>query len=117
MTEIKQVIVVRKDLGMKTGKIAAQTAHASIEALSKAENKTPGIALEWRENGMPKIVLKVNSEKELLELFMEVKKELPAALIKDAGRTQITPGSATCIGIGPADEAKIDKYTSKLKLL
>jgi len=117
MSEIKQVIVVRKDLGMKTGKIAAQSAHASIEALSKTEKKDPQTASEWRESGMPKVVLKVNSEKELLELFMEVKNELPAALIKDAGRTQVKPGSPTCIGIGPAEEAKIDKYTSKLKLL
>lgn len=117
MDNIKQVIVVRKDLGMKTGKIAAQASHASIEALEKAKKKNKQIAREWRESGMEKVVLKVNSERELLELFEAAKRELPCALIRDAGRTQVKTGSITCIGIGPAKEEKIDKFTGKLKLL
>jgi len=117
MGTVKQVIVVRKDLGMKPGKIAAQSAHASLEALEKAKKKNPEKVKEWRETGMEKVILKVTSEKELLEIFMAAKKELPTALIKDAGRTQVKAGSATCIGIGPAEENKIDKYTGRLKLL
>jgi len=117
MSELKQVIVVRKDLGMKPGKIAAQCAHASVEAIEKTEQQTHGIVEEWKASGMPKIVLKVNSEKELLELFMQIKKLIPTALIRDAGRTQVEPGSITCIGIGPAKEAEINKFTGKLKLL
>lgn len=117
MSKVKQVIVVRKDLGMKPGKIAAQTAHASLEAFKKAKKKNPGKVREWEEQGMEKVVLKAESEKELLEIFMAAKKELPCTLIKDAGRTQVKAGSTTCIGIGPAEESKIDKYTGKLKLL
>jgi len=117
MSELKQVIVIRKDLGMKPGKIAAQCAHASVEAIEKTEIKTPGVVQEWKAGGMPKIVLKVNSEKELLELFMQIKKLIPTALIRDAGRTQVEPGSITCIGIGPAKKSEIDKFTGKLKLL
>ena len=117
MGEIKQAIVVRKDLGMKPGKTAAQASHASVEALEKARKKEPGIEEQWEENGKEKVVLKVNSERELLELFQAVKKEMPAALIKDAGRTQVEPGTPTCIGIGPWREAEIDKFTGKLKLL
>ena len=117
MNELKQAIVVRKDLGMRPGKIAAQASHASVEAIEKTEIKTPGVVEEWKANGMPKIVLKVNSEKELLELFMQIKKIIPTALIRDAGRTQVEPGSITCIGIGPAKEEEINKFTGKLKLL
>jgi len=117
MGAVKQVIVVRRDLGMKPGKIAAQASHASVEALEKARKKGPGIGEQWEENGKEKVVLRVESERELLELFQAVKKEVPAALIKDAGRTQVRPGTATCIGIGPWEEEKIDKYTGKLKLL
>ncbi len=117
MANIKQVIVVRKDLGMKTGKIAAQTAHASLEALEKAKKKNPREVEKWKKTGMEKVVLKVESKKELLEIFTAAKKELPTALIKDAGRTQVTPDSITCLGIGPAEESKIDKYTGHLKLL
>ncbi|MEM0360144.1 MAG: peptidyl-tRNA hydrolase Pth2 [Candidatus Diapherotrites archaeon] len=115
MNGIKQAIIVRKDLKMGAGKIAAQAAHASLAALEKTKNTE--IVEKWKAEGMPKIVLKVASEKELLELFMKAKKELPCALIKDAGRTQVEPGTATCIAIGPAEESKINKYTGKLKLL
>ena len=47
----------------------------------------------------------------------KLKKILPCALIKDAGRTQIEPGTITALGIGPALESDIDKYTKDLKLL
>ena len=115
--ELKQIIVIRTDLKMQKGKLSAQSAHASVEALEKTRIKFPKWVKEWRETGMQKIVLKVSSEKELLELFESVKKEIPTALIRDAGRTQIPSGSKTCIGIGPAPENLIDKYTKELKLL
>lgn len=113
----KQAIIVRKDLKMGTGKIAAQSSHASVTALEKTQQKNEEWAQEWKNQGQQKVVLKVNSEKELLELFEKAKKELPCALIKDAGHTQVEPGSVTALGIGPAPEEKIDKYTAKLKLL
>ncbi len=115
--EFKQAIVIRTDLKMQKGKIAAQSAHASLAALEKTLEKKPGWVSEWKSRGQQKVVLKVESEKELLELFEKVKKILPAALIKDAGHTQVAPGSATCIGIGPAPENELDKFTGKLKLL
>jgi len=115
--ELKQVIVVRTDLKMGKGKIAAQCAHASLSALEKTRQENPAWAEEWMEQGQKKVVLKVSDKKELLELFEQIKKNLPAALIKDAGLTQIKNGDITCIGIGPAPEAEIDKFTSKLKLL
>lgn len=66
---------------------------------------------------MEKIVLKVDSKKELLEWFERLKKKFPTVLIKDAGRTQIAPGEPTCIGVGPAPENEIDEHTKELKLL
>ncbi|MEW6294703.1 MAG: peptidyl-tRNA hydrolase Pth2 [Candidatus Diapherotrites archaeon] len=117
MTEFKQAIVVRTDLKMGKGKIASQCSHAAIDSFIKTQKKFPEWAEEWKEQGMQKVVLKVSSERELTELFEKAKKELPASLIRDAGRTQVKEGSITCIGIGPAPEEKIDKYTGKLKLL
>ena len=72
--EFKQVIVVRTDLKMQRGKIAAQSSHASVEAMEKTKKKFPAWVEEWRETGMQKVVLKVGSEKELVELFEKVKK-------------------------------------------
>lgn len=114
---LKQVIVIRTDLKMEKGKACSQTAHASLEAFLKTQQKDRKIAQAWLENGMPKIVLKVDSRKELLELFEAAKKQIPAALIHDAGLTQIKPGEATAIALGPWEEKEIDRFTGKLKLL
>lgn len=114
--EYKQAIIVRTDLGMKRGKIAAQASHASVSAFLKAQIKDPIAVKNWLPF-QKKIVLKVNSEKEILMLFESLKDILPCALIKDAGRTQIPPGSITALGIGPGPESEIDKYTKNLKLL
>lgn len=111
----KQAIVVRSDLKMGKGKIGAQSAHASVLALYKADERD---AAAWRAGGMKKICLKVASEKELIQIFNEAKRaRLPAALVRDAGFTQIEAGTATAVGIGPAEEARVDAVTGKLKLL
>ena len=115
--ELKQVIVVRTDLGMGKGKIGAQCAHASLEAYEKAKKKNTALVEDWKNSGQAKVVVKVASEHELIALFEKVKNTLPASLIRDAGRTQIEEGSPTCVGIGPAPEAEINKFTKGLKLL
>lgn len=115
---LKQAIVVRKDLGMGAGKIAAQSCHASLNAYRKALEKDEDAAREWSEGGAEKIVLKVQTEKELKLIYGQaLKAKLPAALIVDAGHTQIPAGTSTAVAIGPAQEAKIDAITGALKLL
>ncbi len=111
----KQAIIIRNDLQMGKGKIAAQASHASLQSYLKTDEETRD---EWEAEGMKKITLKVNSEKELFEIFNAAKKrKLPAALIHDAGQTQVEPGTVTSVAIGPADEDEIDVITGKLKLL
>jgi peptidyl-tRNA hydrolase, PTH2 family len=115
MSEYKQAILVRTDLKMSKGKLAAQVAHASVEAVlnSSKLKVTP-----WKNIGMKKIILKVEDQKELIKYQRLAKNEkLVASLIKDAGRTELKPGTITCLGIGPDKEDKIDKITSKLKIL
>ena len=115
MSELKQVILVRQDLNLPKGKLAAQVAHASVEAVFHSDKK---LVKEWHENGMAKIVLKVKDEKELLKYFQEAKDEcLAVSLITDAGRTVVAPGTRTCAAIGPDEEEAIDKITGKLSLL
>lgn len=110
----KQVIVVRNDLKMGKGKLVAQACHASLGAVMLADKKT----LKKWERFAKKVVLKVDSEKEILEIYKKVKKEkIPCFLVKDAGLTQLEPGTMTALGIGPAENKKIDKTTGKLKLL
>ncbi len=112
---MKQAIVIRSDLGMGKGKIAAQASHASLAAYIRADEETRD---EWFEQGGKKITLKVASEKELLELFNKAKKrKIAAVLVRDAGHTQVEPGTLTALGIGPAEEDEIDVLTGNLKLL
>lgn len=111
----KQVIVVRTDLKMKPGKIAAQVAHASVSVLDKADKK---IIELWKKEGQKKIVVKAGSLEELAEIKEACEKlKLPVAIIKDAGMTQIKPGTTTALAIGPEKEDKIDKVTGKMKIL
>ena len=111
----KQAIIVRQDLKLPKGKACAQAAHASVEAVLRSD-KT--LVKEWRNEGMAKIVLKVENEKELLK-FNQIAKDagLVTAVITDAGHTVVEPGTRTCLGIGPDTEEKIDSVISELKLL
>lgn len=118
MPEMKQVIAVRTDLAMGRGKLAAQVAHASLGAAEEAMRRRSDWFEEWKGQGQGKIVVKVGGEEELCELFRLSKTlHLPTALIEDAGRTQLEPGTSTCLGIGPAPAELVDRVTGKLKLL
>ncbi|VVC01396.1 Peptidyl-tRNA hydrolase [uncultured archaeon] len=114
---LKQAIIVRGDLDMGKGKIAAQVSHASLSAFRKSELADKFTARKWEAEGQKKVVLKVAGEAELLQLYEQMKREIPCSLIRDAGHTQVEPGTVTCFGAGPAEEAKIDKHTKELKLL
>ncbi len=120
MSEIKHklAIVVRKDLKMAKGKIAAQASHASVMASEVARKKYKKWWKPWLREGQCKIALKVNSENELNRLKEEAEKiGLPTVVIEDRGLTQVSPGTITCIGIGPAPSELVDKVTKDLPLL
>jgi peptidyl-tRNA hydrolase, PTH2 family len=112
--ELVQYIIVNNSLGMNKGKIAAQASHASVSVLDKADDS---VINDWKDNGMKKIVLKVATTEELLALFEKAKKRFPCALITDAGKTQIAPGSKTCFACGPIEEEEGQKMFGELKLL
>jgi PTH2 family peptidyl-tRNA hydrolase len=115
---VKQAIVLRSDLGMGKGKLAAQAAHASLSAAEMASGSHPSWYEDWKSEGQKKVVLKVASESELEELYkMARRAKLPAARVEDRGLTQVEPGTVTCLGIGPGPDVEIDKITGKLKLL
>jgi PTH2 family peptidyl-tRNA hydrolase len=115
---LKQAIVVRTDIKMGKGKLAAQAAHASLAAAEAAQRKKLRWYDAWKSEGQAKIVLKVESEEALNELFQKAKTAgLPASLIQDRGLTQVEPGTVTCLGIGPGPDSEVDGITGKLRLL
>ncbi len=112
---MKQVILVRQDLNLPKGKLGAQVAHAAVACF----NKTNFFKKKrWLATGMKKIVLKVKDLDQLREFSTLAKSAgLTNAMIADAGRTTVDPGTITCLGIGPDEEDKIDAITGKLKML
>ena len=116
--EYKLAIIVRKDLKMGKGKLAVQASHASIMASEFVRKIHNEWWKSWIDEGQKKIALKVNSEIDLFRLKNEAENiGLPVAIVHDSGLTQLSPGTVTCIGIGPAPSEIIDRITKDLPLL
>ena len=121
MKEPKQIIVMRKDLNMRKGKMVAQGAHASMAAIlqsNKEIKKTPALE-EWLNGRFTKICVSVNSEEELLTVYNQAKEAgIICSLITDAGLTEFNGvPTITCAAIGPDYPEEIDPITKDLKLL
>lgn len=134
---VKQVIVIRKDLNMRMGKVAAQSAHAAMKAILDSAYSTTrknGWSLDgvtkltfpvdaemraWLEHGFTKICVYVNSEEELMQIYEAAyNADLRVALIEDSGKTEFHGVvTKTCLAIGPNYSNEIDKITGNLKLL
>ncbi|GAB4826421.1 hypothetical protein Ancab_009286 [Ancistrocladus abbreviatus] len=117
LEDFKMVLVVRNDLKMGKGKIAAQCSHATLGLYKKLIKRAPKALKRWEDCGQVKVVVKVDSEEDMLVLQERAKAiQLPTHITIDAGRTQITPNSRTVMAIlGPAD--MVDDVTGGLKLL
>lgn len=112
---MKQVILVRNDINIPRGKLAAQCAHASVEASELSNQKKFDL---WRKEGMKKIVLKVEDLNALFKYEkLAQKAKLTTAMITDAGKTVFTEPTITCLAIGPDSDEKINKITGKLEVL
>jgi PTH2 family peptidyl-tRNA hydrolase len=111
---MKQAIVARADIGMGEGKLAAQVAHASLSAYEDADERTRS---EWKGSGQKKVVLKAAGESELFELADVAEREgLPHAIVRDAGHTQLEPGTVTALAVGPGPDDTVDRVTGDLPL-
>ena len=111
---MKQAIVARADLGMGEGKLAAQVAHASLSAYEDTGRKT---RKQWKGSGQKKVVLKANGESDLFELADAAKRAgLPHAVVRDAGHTQLDPGTVTALAVGPGEDDVVDRITGDLSL-
>ncbi|MEZ0393490.1 MAG: peptidyl-tRNA hydrolase Pth2 [Desulfurococcaceae archaeon] len=114
----KQVIAVRADLGMSKGKVAVQVAHAAVMAAFEAYRERPEWFRAWWNEGQKKVVVRVEGLEELQGLYSEARRRgLPAALVVDAGLTELPPGTPTAVAVGPAPSELVDELTGGLRLL
>lgn len=105
---------MRKDLKCRKGKLIAQGGHAVCSSVVRRDK----LLEKWLDQGQKKIVVGVNSEQELIDIANKAEaKGIKVARIKDAGHTELTPGTFTCIAIGPDYENIIDPITKELTLL
>jgi len=139
MYKSKMMIVMRRDLKMRKGKIAAQAGHACVDAVLAAicrEGRmgdivmTPeGVTLkndgreispltEWFTYGCAKICVYVDSEEELLQIYEKaMEKGIAASVITDAGMTEFhgVP-TRTCLALEPLPAEIADELTGGLPL-
>ena len=114
----KLVIVVRRDLKLSPGKMAAQVAHAAVDCALRAKSQDARNYSKWYQQGQKKVVVGVPDLVSLHEVRMAAERAgLASCLISDAGHTEIEPGTVTCVGVGPASNAIVDSVTGKLPLL
>ena len=130
---MKLVLLVRSDLHMRTGKIAAQVAHAAVGTvldLQRLESRSTGVGVSesarsqvsmlktWLREGQAKVVLSIKDESEMMTLERAARAAgIHTHIVADAGRTQVEAGSQTVLAIGPAPIPAIDAITGHLKLL
>lgn len=121
--EVRMALVIRQDLGMQKGKIAAQCCHAALGCYRmiatdpSRSSYNPAMVNRWLRGGQAKITLKCPNKDVMDELYAEaISLGVNAIVIHDAGRTQIAAGSATVLGLGPAPKDILDQITGELKL-
>ena len=137
----KQMIVMRRDLKMRKGKIAAQAGHACVEAVLMAlaregrlgevrvtpdqswiyleDEGAPATPLsDWFDAGVAKVCVYVDSEEELLDLAVRGRElGFAVALVRDAGHTEfLGEPTYTCLAFEPLAAEQIDPLTGDLPL-
>jgi peptidyl-tRNA hydrolase, PTH2 family len=123
LMEPKQVIVMRRDLGMRRGKEIAQGAHASMMWLSHRIRQPSYVFKDaeqtWLEGPFTKVCVRVDSEEELLGVVRAAEEAgVMVHLCVDAGRTEFHGvATPTCCAVGPDFPDRIDPITAHLKLL
>lgn len=115
--DYKMVLVVRNDLKMGKGKVAAQCGHATLGLFKLVAHRAPRSIEKWDECGQTKIVVKVETEEEMLIVQDKARCEgIPSHIVVDAGRTQIAANSRTVMALlGP--EEVLTRVSGHLKLL
>ena len=116
--EYKMCIVLRMDLGMSTGKLIAQAAHAAVGASELGKKENHKAWRRWRDEGAKKVALEAESLEEIEELAEKANKlDIVNILIQDAGHTEVPPGTVTALGLGPDRSDLLDKVTGSLPLI
>ena len=133
--EIVCYLLVRRDLKMPVGKVAAQVGHG-VQALMKAMLLTNGVIFiddpsgkgethevrdcfrTWDGGSMTKVALGVEDEAELNQIFEQLDGlKIPYLTVTDEGRTHVEPGTVTCAVVNPLPKLLLKPILGRLRLL
>ena len=110
------VLIARHDLKMSAGKLAVQCSHAAVSCTLNARKSHARLVERWMNAGGRKICLRVDDLAAIQRLAGQAQVAgLVTYLVKDAGHTEVPPGTITVLGIGPAPRRAIDALVSDLK--
>jgi len=118
MMTYKMLFIVNGSLSMSSGKMAAQVAHCAVDLFQQILDRRMMALNFWRISGQRKIVVRGDSAEELLDIEqrVSVNRSVVTSIIRDAGRTEISSGSITCLGLFGTDN-QLDPITGHLKLM
>lgn len=112
--------VVRSDLAMPPGKLAAQAGHAYTDALMLAQETDPDRYTHYRQDGIggSKVTMKAKNEGALIKAYeLALDAGIPAALIVD--QHHILPPHftgdpiITALGLGPCTQDDVRFITKR----
>jgi len=116
--QLTMAIITRADLKLSKGKLAAQAAHAAVDAAFTSSKVAAKQLADWRANGARKIVVVARNLEHLKRIYGEARADgLVAEMISDAGHTEIPAGTVTVVAIGPAERDEVDAIIGSLPLL
>ncbi len=114
----KLVVVVRKDLKLSPGKLAAQVAHAAVDCALRAKETDADSFSKWHREGQKKVVVAADDLRHLHELKVQADDwNVVTSLVTDAGQTEVEPGTVTALGVGPGKDTVVDAITGELPLM
>lgn len=122
--EYKMVILIRSDLGMSPGKVASQCVHAALGCVRFVNDNNSSTKCNyqtklqaWESTGEKIVCLRCDTLADMQNYFnVAHARDITVHAVRDAGRTEIAPGSITCLAIGPDTTTRIDIVTGTLRL-
>lgn len=116
--ELKMWLVVRGDLDIPKGKLAAQAGHGFCTAMYQLMQTKPEVVVEYFEQNQPKITVVAKNLAALERVYSECFDALlPVSFIKDEGRTVFSEPTVTVVGIGPCYRDELPKYVQRLQIM
>lgn len=116
--ELKMWLAVRQDINMSKGKLAAQAGHAYGDLYLAAALHIPEVFQTYRDHATPKITVKAKNAEAIQRIVVEcASANICCETVRDAGRSELEPGTVTVAAFGPAYYDELPKFLQRLQVM